>query len=76
VPYLVGVAQRVVTALIAAVLSGIGAGVLIAIWHDAHTLDAIRGSGGLGEVFTLPWMLLIPGAVLGTIGGLVGGAAA
>jgi hypothetical protein len=60
------------TAIMAAILSAIGAGVLIAIWHDARTLEAIQGSGGLGEVFALPWMLIIPAALLGTIGGLAG----
>jgi hypothetical protein len=47
------------------------AGVLIAIWQDARTLNAIQGSGGLGDVFALPWMLIIPGALLGTIDGLL-----
>ncbi len=70
-----GLFAGVGTALLAAVLSTVGASVLIAIWHDPRTLDAIQGSGGLGEVFALPWMLIIPGALLGTIGGLAGGAA-
>jgi hypothetical protein len=70
-----GLFAGVGTALMAAVLSAIGAGVLIAIWHDAQTLDAIQGSGGLAEVFTLPWMLIIAAALLGLIGGLAGSAA-
>jgi hypothetical protein len=70
-----GLFAGVGTALIAAVLSAIGAGLLIALWHDPRTLEAIRGSGGLGEVFALPWMLILPGALLGIIGGLAGDAA-
>ena len=35
-------------------------------------MAAIRASGGLGEVFELPVMMVVPGAVLGTIGGVVG----
>jgi hypothetical protein len=34
-------------------------------------MAAIRASGGLGEVFELPIMMILPGAVLGTIGGVV-----
>jgi hypothetical protein len=55
-----------------AVISVIGAAGLLAIWHDAHTMAAIRASGGLGEVFELPIMMILPVAVLGTIGGVVG----
>jgi hypothetical protein len=53
-------------------ISVIGAAGLLAIWHDAETMAAIRASGGLGEVFTMPVMMIIPGAVLGTLGGVVG----
>jgi hypothetical protein len=35
-------------------------------------MAAISASGGLGEVFALPLMMVVPGALLGTIGGLVG----
>ena len=61
-----------VTAIMAATVSIVGALVLLAIWHDDRTLSAIAGSGGLAEVFTLPLVLAIPGVVLGTIGGIVG----
>ena len=52
----------------------VGAAVLLAIWHDAPTFAAIDGSGGLGEVFTLPVLLVVPGALLGALGGLIGDA--
>jgi hypothetical protein len=64
-----------VTAVMAAAVSIVGALVLLAVWHDDRTLSAIAGSGGLAEVVTLPMVLVIPGVVLGTIGGVVGRAA-
>jgi hypothetical protein len=35
-------------------------------------MTAIRGSGGLGEVFELPLMMVVPGVLLGTLGGVIG----
>src|SRR5262249_23444650 len=55
----------VATTAMAAVLSLIGASILFALAHDAATLRAIEGSGGLEEVFWLPVMLIVPGAILG-----------
>jgi hypothetical protein len=49
-----------------------GSAALLLVWHDPETMAAIRHSGGLGEVFTLPMFMAVPGAVLGTIGGAVG----
>lgn len=48
---------------------------MLAIFHDSQTMSAIEGSGGLGEVFTLPIMMLVPALILGTIGGALGAAA-
>jgi hypothetical protein len=59
----------VVTAGLAAILSITGAAVLLAIWHDPQTMAAIRGSGGLEEVFSLPLMMALPGVFLGSVGG-------
>ena len=67
-----GTLAGVAATTIGAAISVIGAAGLLAIWHDADTMTAIRASGGLGEVFVLPIMLIVPGAVLGTIGGVVG----
>jgi len=68
-----GALAGIATALIGAIISVVGTSLLLAIWHDAPTLAAIDGSGGLGEVFTLPVMLVVPGALLGALGGLLGG---
>lgn len=60
---------------IAAVVSVIGTSLMLAIWHDEATLRAIAGSGGLAEEYTLPFSMIVPALVLGTIGGALGRAA-
>ena len=70
--FVAGTVAGLATAAIGALISVIGAAGLLATWHDAETMAAIRGSGGLGEVFALPLMMILPGVVFGTIGGLVG----
>ena len=69
---LAGGLSGIATTALAALLSTIGELGLFAIWHDPTTLKAIEGSGGLGEVFFLPVMLVVPGMLLGTIGGVAG----
>lgn len=69
---LAGGLSGIATTTLAALLSTIGASGLLAIWHDPTTLQAIEGSGGLSEVFSLPVMLIFPGVLLGAIGGMVG----
>ncbi len=67
-----GTLAGIAAAAIAAAISLTGAAGLLAIWHDPQTMTAVRGSGGTGEVFTLPLMMVVPGIVLGTIGGIAG----
>jgi hypothetical protein len=69
-----GTVAGLATATIGAVVSIAGAAGLLAIWHDPQTLEAIRGSGGVSEVFTLPLLMVLPGVMLGTIGGIAGAA--
>ena len=69
-----GTIAGVAAAVIGAGVSLVGDAALLAIWHDPQTMAAIRGSGGLGEVFTLPLMMVLPGLLLGTVGGLAGAA--
>lgn len=71
---LAGALAGIATTLIAAIISVIGAASLLAMWHDPQTRAAIQSSGGLEEVFTLPVMMVVPGAFLGVLGGLVGAA--
>jgi hypothetical protein len=65
----------VATAAIAVPIKMGGAATLLAVWHDPATLAAIRGSGGIAEVFTLPLFEILPAIVLGAAGGAVGAAA-
>ena len=69
-----GTIAGVAAAVIGAGVSLAGAAALLAVRHDPQTMAAIRGSGGLGEVFTLPLMMVLPGLLLGTVGGLAGAA--
>lgn len=69
-----GTIAGVAAAVIGAGVSLVGAAALLAVRHDPQTMTAIRGSGGLGEVFTLPLMMVLPGLLLGTVGGLAGAA--
>ena len=60
------------TAAIASIPSIVGAAIMLAIWHDPQTVAAIRGSGGFEEVVSLPLLMILPGALFGTCGGLAG----
>jgi hypothetical protein len=60
------------TTAIAALISVSVVGGLLATWHDPATMAAIRGSGGLSESFTMPLMMVLPGILVGTVGGAVG----
>jgi hypothetical protein len=70
--FVAGTVAGIATTAIGAVISVMGAASLLAIRHDPQTMAAIRGSGGLSEVFELPLLMVLPGVVLGTIGGVVG----
>jgi hypothetical protein len=67
-----GMIAGVATASIGAAVSIAGTAALLAIRHDPETMAAIAGSGGLGEAFTLPLMMVLPGFVLGIFGGIAG----
>jgi hypothetical protein len=70
-----GAFAGIVSTAIGAPISLIGASMLLAIWHDPGTMAAVEGSGGLGEVFVLPWIGIVAGALVGAVGGAVGAAA-
>ena len=72
---LAGMVAGITSVAIGALISIAGATWLLIIFHDPITLAAIRRSGGLGEVFTVPMFLVVPGAALGALGGIVGWAA-
>ena len=58
--------------LIAAVITVAGSAVMLVIAHDPGTLDAIARSGGLGEAFILPFVIVVPGTVFATIAAAFG----
>jgi hypothetical protein len=57
---------------IAAVIINIASLGLLAVRHDPHTMTTIRASGGLDEVFMLPWIVVVPGTICASAGALVG----
>lgn len=69
-----GARTGVRAATMAAAFSIVGTGCLLLIWHDAASMAAVRASGGLGEAFELPVLMIIPAGVLGAVGGCVGAA--
>ena len=50
----------------------LGAGLLITFWHDPATLESIRVSGRFEEVFTLPFLIVVPAAIIAAVGGVLG----
>lgn len=67
-----GAVAGLATAGLALPLQFLGAGMLLVLWHDPSTVAAIRSSGGLEEVYTLPLLTVLPGILFGAIGGALG----
>jgi len=70
--FVADVLVTVMTSQIAAVMKVVGAALLLAIWHDQETMKAIADSGGIGEVFELPFIMVYPAMLLGALGGAAG----
>jgi len=45
---------------------------MLALWHDPHTMAMIRASGGLEEAFMLPLFVTLPGTLCATAGAVAG----
>jgi len=73
--FVAGPVVAAVTSQVAALMSVAGAAVLFAVWHDPATMRAVAVSGGLGEVFFLPFMMIIPAVIVGSVGGAAGSVA-
>ena len=67
-----GMVAGALTSATGAAISILSALVLLAVWHDPETLAAIQGSGGLGEVFTLPLIIVVPATAIAMLGALLG----
>lgn len=61
------------TAVLGGVLTLLATAMLLTIRHDAATMAAIDGSGGIGELWAIPLLLQpVIGTVTGTAGALAG----
>lgn len=68
-----GILISLSAATIGALISIVGTGVMLTIWHDPATLDAWRRSGGLDEaLIDVPLKLVAIGATLGFGGAVFG----
>lgn len=56
---------------IAVVFSDIGNGLMLAVWHDADTMWAIRHSGGMDEIWLLPIFAIVPATIVAVQAGIV-----
>jgi len=63
-----GMLAGIATGLIGGLIVNVGSVVMLSINHDPHTMAMIRASGGLGEVFSLPIFITLPGTVCATLG--------
>ena len=70
--FIAGVVVTVVMTQIAAVLSVAGVTLLLAIWHDPATLKAAADSGGIEEAYVLPFMMIVPALIVGTVAATIG----
>jgi hypothetical protein len=70
--FIAGTVAGLATAAIGAFVDVAGTAILLALWHDPRTMAAIQASGGLTEVFVLPFVLLLPAAVIASVGGIAG----
>ena len=70
--FVAGIVVTIVMTQIAAVLSVTGVTLLLAIWHDPATLKAAADSGGIGEAYVLPFMMIVPALIVGTVAAAVG----
>ncbi len=73
--FFAGAAAGFATTVIACGLSIAGNALLLAFWHDPRVMSAVAAGGGVGEAFSMPVMLILPGIVFGGVGGLAGAGA-
>jgi hypothetical protein len=68
-----GVMATVSTLVLNAILCTLVLAVTYARWAGPETLPAIARSGGLLEVFVLPWTLIVPGTAVGAFAAWLSG---
>ena len=57
--------------LMSAALCTIATTVMYVGWHNPRLTDAINASGGLAEVYTMPFMVIVPGMTIGAVGACI-----
>ena len=71
-----GAVAGVVAGMIAAALITVSTLAALAVRHDPHTMRMIAVSGGLDEAILLPFVVMVPGTLFATVGGVLGNALA
>jgi hypothetical protein len=67
-----GLLVTMLTTMIAACFSVVGSTLLLAILHSPSVERNIAGSGGIAEGYVLPFMMIVPATILGTVSGVAG----
>jgi hypothetical protein len=70
--FIAGIVVTIVMTQVAAVLSILGVTLLLAIWHDPATMQAAADSGGIEEAYVLPFIMIVPALIVGSIAAAVG----
>ena len=73
--FIAGIVVTIVMTQIAAVLSVTGVTLLLAIWHDPATLKAAADSGGIEEAYVMPFIMIVPALIVGTVAATIGSVA-
>lgn len=67
-----GLAAGLAMAAAASLLSVGGVATVLAFRHDADAMRAIAASGGLEEVFIMPFIVIVPAIVIAGVSGMAG----
>lgn len=67
-----GLLITILTSQIAAMFSVAGATLLLALLHSPSVDRNIAGSGGIEEVYVLPFLMIVPATIVGTVAGVAG----
>lgn len=67
-----GLLVTILASQIAAVFSVVGSSILLALLRSPKIDANIAGSGGIEEVYVLPFLMIVPATILGTVSGAAG----
>jgi len=66
-----GIVSTASALTLAAAIDAVACAFIYWNWRNPELIAAIRASGGLQEVFTLPIIVIVPGTLIGSIGALI-----